>query len=208
MTTPSISVALPPSANVVAYAKAAEELGYHRLWLYDSPALYGDLWMALGRVAEQTERIGLGAGVAVPSLRHPMVTAAAISTVEELAPGRLVVTFGTGFTARMAMGKKGMKWSDLAAYLRQVRGLLAGDVVEIDGAACQMLHLPGWGPDRPLPTPLWAAPMGPKGFAVARDLGVDGVLLTGIPPEECHEWKAAGLLVNGTVVRPGEDHTT
>ena len=94
------------------YAKLAETLGYERVWLFDSPALYGDLWMAVGRVAEATA-IGLGAGVAVPSLRHPMVTASAIATVEDLAPGRLITAFGTGFTARKAMGQPAMKWADV-----------------------------------------------------------------------------------------------
>jgi 5,10-methylenetetrahydromethanopterin reductase len=99
-TRPAYSVALPPSREVTEHARAAAELGYSRVWVFDSPALYGDVWVALARIAESVEGIGLATGVAVPSLRHPMVTAAAIATVEELAPGRLWAYFGTGFTAR------------------------------------------------------------------------------------------------------------
>jgi 5,10-methylenetetrahydromethanopterin reductase len=29
----------------------AEELGYTRAWAFDSPALYGDVWVALARAA-------------------------------------------------------------------------------------------------------------------------------------------------------------
>jgi 5,10-methylenetetrahydromethanopterin reductase len=137
-----------------------------------------------------------------------MVTAAAIASVEDLAPGRLVVAFGTGFTARIMLGQKPMRWADLARYLGQVRGLLAGDVVDIDGQACQMLQPEGFGPARPLATPLWAAPMGPKGFATAREIGVDGVMLTGLPPSGGGDWKDSAVIVSGTVVRPGEDHTS
>ncbi|WP_241841787.1 LLM class flavin-dependent oxidoreductase [Pseudofrankia sp. BMG5.36] len=205
---PVLSLGLPPNVRVVEYARLAERLGYHRLWLFDSPALYGDLWMALGRVAEATESIGLGTGVAVPSLRHPMVTAAAVGTVEELAPGRLTCAFGTGFTARVALGRPAMRWADLARYVRQVRALLAGEAVEIDGAQAQMLHRPGWGPSRPLATPLWAAPMGPKGFATARDLDVDGVIFPVVPNTPLTDWKSRALLAHGTVLRPGEDHTS
>ena len=75
---PALSCVFPPGPDVVGYARVAEELGYHRVWLYDSPALYGDVWIGLARIAEATGRIGLGTGVAVPSLRHPMVTASAI----------------------------------------------------------------------------------------------------------------------------------
>ena len=87
---PSYSVALPPSKEVTAYARAAAELGYARVWVFDSPSLYGDVWVALARIAEAVPGIGLATGVAVPSLRHPMVTASAIATIEDLSPGEVV----------------------------------------------------------------------------------------------------------------------
>ena len=34
---------LVPGLNVVKHAKIAEDLGYHRVWLYDSPALWQDI---------------------------------------------------------------------------------------------------------------------------------------------------------------------
>jgi 5,10-methylenetetrahydromethanopterin reductase len=201
----ALTCAFPPSRDVPEYARLAEDLGYERLWLYDSPALYGDVWVTLGRVAECTTTLGLGTGVAVPSLRHVMVTASAIASIEELAPGRLVAGFGTGFTARRAMGQKPMTWSALATYVAQLRALLRGDEVEIDGEICQMLHSPGFGPARPINVPVFLAPIGPKGFAVSRE-HADGVLVTGPPPEA--GWAACAMLVSGTVLDEGEDHTT
>src|SRR5271154_5440 len=56
---PKLSLGLPPSRDIVRYAKLAEPLGYERVWLFDSPALYEDLWMAIARLAEATT-IGLG----------------------------------------------------------------------------------------------------------------------------------------------------
>jgi 5,10-methylenetetrahydromethanopterin reductase len=206
VSTPALSCGFPPSRDLPRYAARAEELGYRRVWVYDSPALYGDLWVAIARAAETTDRIGLGTGVAVPSLRHPMVTASAIATVEDLAPGRLVCAFGTGFTARMAMGRPAMRWADLGRYVEQVRALLRGEVVEVEGAACQMIHSPGFAPPRPIEVPLWAAPVGPKGFGVARDVA-DGVLVTG-PPPEGEQWGHCAMLVQGTVLDPGEDHSS
>ena len=129
--------AYPPGLQSVEHSQIAENLGYERAWLFDSPALYTDIWISLARIADATKRIGLGTGVAVPSMRHPMATASAIAAVEARAPGRLVVAFGTGFTARVTMGQKPMTWKALTEYTRQVRRLLDGDVVEIDGGACQ-----------------------------------------------------------------------
>ncbi|HEY5153579.1 MAG TPA: LLM class flavin-dependent oxidoreductase, partial [Acidimicrobiales bacterium] len=83
-----ISCGFAPSAAAPDLVAVAEELGYARAWMYDSPALYGDVWVALTRAAERTSRIGLGPGVLVPSLRHVMVTAAATAGLAELAPGR------------------------------------------------------------------------------------------------------------------------
>jgi 5,10-methylenetetrahydromethanopterin reductase len=199
---PLLSCGFPPSRAITEYAREAEALGYARVWLYDSPALYGDVWVAVARVAEATNELGVGTAVVVPSLRHVMVTAAAIATIEDLAPGRLVCAFGTGFTARNAMGKRAMKWSDLADYVMTLRALLRGDTVDVDGAACQMIHPPGFAPPRPIAVPLLVAPMGPKGFAVARDVA-DGVVVMGRPPEG--PWATCVQLVSGTVLEPGED---
>jgi 5,10-methylenetetrahydromethanopterin reductase len=95
-----ISCAFATSSDSPAHVAIAEELGYQRAWLYDSPAVYPDVWMVLSRCAERTSRIGLGPGVLVPSLRHPMVNAAAIAELVGQAPGRVAVAIGSGFSGR------------------------------------------------------------------------------------------------------------
>src|SRR5262249_57913879 len=202
---PALACSFPPSRDLPRYAQRAEALGYERVWVYDSPALYGDVWVALARIAESTDRIGLASGVAIGFLRHVMVTASATATIQDLAGGRLTVGLGTGYTGARAMGQKPMKWSDLAVYLSQLRALLRGDVVEVDGARCRMIHSPGYAPARPIDVPLLLAPMGPKGFAAARELA-DGVIVSA--PPGTHEFDPCALLCSGTVLEPGEDHTT
>ncbi|MCW2853627.1 MAG: Luciferase-like, subgroup, partial [Nocardioides sp.] len=96
----------------------------------------------------------------------------------------------------------------IAEFVQVLRALLAGDVVDIDDAPCQMLHLAGWAPDRPLRTPLWVAPSGPKGMAVADEIDVDGVMLTQPPERPLLSSRQAAMIVSGTVLRPGEDHLT
>jgi 5,10-methylenetetrahydromethanopterin reductase len=204
---PAISIALPPSQSIVERARLASRLGYRRLFVFDSPALYGDVWVALARVADSVPDIHLATGVAISSLRNPMVTASALATIEELAPGRVSAYFGTGFTGRRAMGKLGVRWKDLATYVTQVRGLLRGEVVDIDGYPCQMIHSPGYAPPRPINIPLGMAPIGPKGFAVARQLA-DSVILVSPPGPGDHPWTDVALLANGIVLNPDEDHSS
>jgi hypothetical protein len=81
----------------------------------------------------------------------------------------------------MTMGKRGMRWADLAEYVQHVRGLLRGYMVEIQGEACQLIHSPGFAPSRPITVPLGLAPIAPKSFAISRqiaDVAAEAILAT------------------------------
>jgi 5,10-methylenetetrahydromethanopterin reductase len=183
------------------HARIAESLGYRRAFFYDSPALYPDVWVQLARAAERTEQMALGPGVLVPSNRHPMTNAAAIGTLVSLAgEERVVVAVGSGFTGRMAMGKRALPWKQVADYVRALQGLLRGEQVSWDGATIQMLHSDGFAPERPIRVPFVIGAGGPKGIAVAKELG-DGVF--GATPIEGFGWSI--VLTYGTVLEEGED---
>src|SRR4030095_4445234 len=64
-----LSCSCPPGPRAVEYAQLAEQLGYARIWLYDSPLLYPDVWMTLARIGDATRRIGLRPGGPWPSPR-------------------------------------------------------------------------------------------------------------------------------------------
>src|ERR687889_2309623 len=138
-----ISYATPTTLDSPDHVALAEDLGYARAWLYDTPQQSPDVWMMLALAAQRTRRIGLGPGVLVPSLRHPMVNAAATAALAALAPGRVAVAFGTGFTGRRAMGYRAIPWAFMDSYLRAYRALLRGEVVEWEGAQMRMLHPDG-----------------------------------------------------------------
>ena len=191
-----ISCAFPTALDSPDHIVLAEELGYDRAWLYDTPQQSPDVWVTLALAAERTERIGLGPGVLVPSLRHPMVNAAATANLEALAPGRVVVAFGTGFTGRRAMGYGAIPWKFMDEYIRAYRGLLRGETIEWEGARMQMLHPPGHGAARPVDVPIIIGALGPKGAAVARELG-DGLYITLALPEFATEFDVGLLPVLG-----------
>ncbi len=200
-----LSCNLLPNAATVEHIVAAEALGYSRAWLCDSPGVYDDVWMTLARAADRTERIGLGIAVLVPSLRHVLTTARAVATLEHQAPGRVAVAVGTGFTGRILLGQRPLPWRDVADHVRALRGLLAGDEVEVDGRLLRLSfpHDPvvGGPPRRPSRAAVLVAANGPKGIAVAHDLG-DGVLCMQ-EPVPGFDWCA--VVGGGTVLEPGED---
>src|SRR6201995_3501548 len=198
-----ISCAFPTTLQSHEHIGLAEQLGYHRAWLYDTPQQSPDVWMTLALAAERTERIGLGPGVLVPSLRHPMVNAAATATLAALAPGRVAVAFGTGFTGRRAMGYRAITWAFMEAYIRAYRGLLRGQVVQWEGARMQMLHPDGHAPGRPVDVPVLVGALGPKGNAGARELG-DGPFATLQVPDFVGDTTWVPYLAWGTVLDEGE----
>ncbi|WP_117000652.1 LLM class flavin-dependent oxidoreductase [Desertimonas flava] len=203
-----VSCAFPTTMSSPDDIRVAEEIGYHRAWLYDTPQQSPDVWMSLALAAERTSRIGLGPGVLIPTLRHPMTNAAATAALEALAPGRVAVSFGTGFTGRRAMGYGAISWRFMVDYIEAFRSLLRGETIEWDGARMRMLHPEGSGAARPVDVPVLIGAIGPKGQDIARRLG-DGLYVTtttgGLEPGQ-FDWVA--YLYWGTVLGDGEDVTS
>ena len=196
-----LSCGFAPSAEAPDLVAVAEELGYKRAWMYDSPALYPDVWAALSRAADRTSTIGLGPGVLVPSLRHVMVTAAATAGLADLAPGRVTLGIGTGFTGRLVLGQRAMRWAEVEAYVHALRELLAGRITEWDGAPVQMIHPDGFSAPTPVDIPILISAMGPMGLEVAKRIG-DGVFSVGSPQAG---FDRSAVLIYGTVLAEGED---
>ena len=196
-----LSICIPPGPDAIAIAQYAEKLGYDRIWLYDSVALYEDIWVHLALIAQATKEIGLGTAVLVPDNRGVMTTASGIATIERLAPQRLACAFGTGYTGRRAMGQsQPLPWAHVKDYIQQLRSLLNGAVVSINGNPCQMLHHQDLSVARPIEVPLLISAFGQKGLAIAREIA-DGWMGVSPPP---NPFEMAVQMVNGTVLSEGE----
>lgn len=171
-----IGLRLPPcrpAGELAAACAQAEELGYDAVWFPDSQLLWRDVWVVAALAAERTTDIGLGVAVTNVETRHPSVTASAIRTVQELAPGRLRVGIGTGNSSLGLLGVRPTPRAALAERLDQLRHLLAGDELELGGGVGRLRDPAG-------PTPLYMAASGPQNlrFAGARADGV--ILLSGV----------------------------
>lgn len=76
-------------------ARYAESLGYSGAWFSDSPS-FRDPYAMMAVSALSTKKISLAVGVANPYTRHPIVTARAIATVDEVSRGRAILCMATG----------------------------------------------------------------------------------------------------------------
>ena len=200
-----ISIGITPGPDAVRLAQLAEELGYRRAWLYDSAALYEDIWINIANILNATSNLDVGTAVLVPNLRHVMTTASAIATIERMAPGRLMCGFGTGFTARMVLGKKAISWNSTRHYIEALHTLLQGGVAEVEGEKVQMIHRPGLTADRPIKVPLLLSAMGPKGLEITSELISSGICLGLIGVQALDgPWGHQVLMVSGSVLDEAE----
>src|SRR5260221_8736238 len=111
-------------------AKLAEEQGFSQVWISDTQMMAGDPYVCLALIAQHTTRITLGSGVSVVGTRIPPVTANSIATINQLAPGRVILGMGAGNSAWRAMGMAPRSLRELRDHVRVIRGLLRGEEVE------------------------------------------------------------------------------
>jgi 5,10-methylenetetrahydromethanopterin reductase len=175
---PALAAFFAPVRDTPEHIRLAEELGFSAAWVYDSPLLYHDPYVTLARAAERTRRIALGVGVVVPGLRSAVVIASALSSLGALAPGRVRVAVGAGFTGRFTLGLGPVPLRRLEREVRALRALLAGGEApyEEGGRPVRLLPVPGAGGGGAIP--IYVACRGPRAQALAGRLG-DGAL-TGI----------------------------
>ncbi len=198
-----ISAQFAASLHSPEHIATAEDIGYDRAWLFDTPHESPDVWMMLALAAQCTTTIGLGPGVLVPTLRHPMVNASATAALAALAPGRVAIAFGTGFAGARALGTAPSSWAYLREYVAAFRGLLAGATVQWQGTRIRMMHPNGYAPDRPIDAPILISALGPKGLDVATELA-DGLFTVSGQTRFAPQFDWAALAVHGTVLSDGE----
>jgi 5,10-methylenetetrahydromethanopterin reductase len=164
-----------PVAEVVRQAQLAESLGYDTVWITDSHLVCRELWVTLAACVLGTTRIKLGPGVTVPHTRHWSVTAAAIATLAEMAPGRIVLGIGTGGSSAETMGvslQRAARIATLETMTTSIRALLAGGIARLDSGVDGRL---AWLDGAPA-VPLFVAGSGPRMLEAAGRLG-DGVIM-------------------------------
>ena len=164
-----------PLPAVVRQVQLAERLGYDTVWITDTHLVCRELWVTLAACATATTRIRLGPGVTVPHSRHVSVTASAIASLHELAPGRVVIGVGTGGSSAQTMGlrlEQVGRVSTLEAMATGLRRLLAGEAVRFETGIDGRL---AWLPRAPA-IPLYLAGSGPRMLETAGRLG-DGALV-------------------------------
>jgi alkanesulfonate monooxygenase SsuD/methylene tetrahydromethanopterin reductase-like flavin-dependent oxidoreductase (luciferase family) len=87
---------------LIRQARLAETLGFDSVWAGDSPVTRprADPLLVLAAAAASTQRVTLGIAVLLAALRHPILLAHQLATLDRIAEGRLVVGMVRGFPTR------------------------------------------------------------------------------------------------------------
>lgn len=84
-----------PTVALVAAVEACEAGGLDEVWIADE-GVAREPSVVFAAAARGTATIRMGIGITSPALRHPGAMASTAATLDELAPGRIVLGFGVG----------------------------------------------------------------------------------------------------------------
>jgi 5,10-methylenetetrahydromethanopterin reductase len=156
-----------PSAETGRFARAFEDAGWDGFAVGEAHGLLPDPYAVLAAAAAATTTLKLGTAVAVP-LRHPLLAADAMATLQTLSHGRASFSIGRGDGAVKVLQQKPMPVARFEEYIAHLQGFLRREPVEIDGVVSSMSRLDDIDPSLDLPKPtVNVAATGPKVVALA-----------------------------------------
>ena len=166
--------------DAIGYVQYAEQRGFEAVWQADS-RLVRDAVVPMAAFAACTETIRIGSGVVDCWTRNPARLASTFSTLDDLAPGRIIL--GIGAWWEPLASKVGVHRHRPLKAMRETveacRALLADETVTYDG---EFVHLDGVELDyvyqerRPKEVPIYIGATGDRMLELTGEIA-DGVVL-------------------------------
>ena len=182
-----MQLTMEPVDEMLATARALDEHGFDTIWLAEAYPWWRKHQMEArsstvvsALMAQATERLTIGWGIISPFTRHPVQVAMDARVVQELAPGRFILGFGT---SKIFLNNALMQTSKTLGPMRDavtiVRGVLSGNAFRYDGDTWSA-DVPAMNADAPHDVPpVYVAATAPKMQALAGEIG-DGCLTPSI----------------------------
>ena len=130
-----------PIREAMEYVQYAEAQGFDAVWQADS-RLVRECCVPMAAFATVTDRIKIGSGVVDCWTRNPARLAATFSTLDDLAPGRMILGIGAWWDplAKKVGIDRRRPLTVMREVVTAVRALLANETVSFDG---EYVHLDG-----------------------------------------------------------------
>ena len=167
-------------SEAIEYTQYAESNGFEAVWQADS-RLVRDAVVPMAAFAAKTEKNKIGSGVVDCWTRNPARLASTFSTLDDLAPGRIILGIGAWWDPLAS--KVGIERNKPLKVMREVvttvRALLAdetvsfsGDFVKLDGVELDYVYQER----RPKEVPIYIGATGMKMMELTGEIA-DGVVL-------------------------------
>ncbi len=169
-----------PIREGIEYVRQAEAAGFDAVWQADS-RLVRDAVVPMAAFAAATERIKVGSGVVDIWTRNTARLASTFSTLDDLAPGRILCGLGAWWDplATKVGIERGRPLTVMREVVAAMRGLLGNQQVTLDGTR---VRLDGveldyvYQPRRPKDVPIYIGATGMQMMELAGEIA-DGVVL-------------------------------
>jgi 5,10-methylenetetrahydromethanopterin reductase len=169
-----VGTAIP---GVVDFIARCEDAGFDGVGVHDHPHRGRDVYMTLALAAARTRRLRLYPATSSPVVRHPLLLASAIHSLQEIAPGRVALTVAPGFLAARAIGRSRGTVAVMREAVLAIRRLLAGEPGEFEGRTSRLLNTSA-------PPPLvYLLAAGPRMVELAGEVADGALLMVGIDPQ-------------------------
>ena len=169
-----------PIRDGMRYAQLAEQHGFEAVWQAES-RLVREATVPMAAYAAVTERIKVGSGVVNNWTRNVGLLAATFSTLDDLAPGRVVLGIGAwwdplaqkvGIERRRPLLAMRETVETCRRLLAMERVTFHGEFVDVDDIEIDIVH----GDRSPKDVPIYVGATGMKMMELAGEIG-DGVVL-------------------------------
>jgi 5,10-methylenetetrahydromethanopterin reductase len=163
-----------PLPELAAFVARCEEAGLDGVGMHDHPSSGRDAYMALGLAARATRRLRLFPATSSPLVRHPLLLASLAQSLEEIAPGRVLLTVAPGFISTRSIGKPRASVAAMREAVGTLRRLLAGEAVEFGPTPTRLRNRSA------SPTPVYLLAAGPRMTELAGEIADGAFLMVGL----------------------------
>ncbi len=175
-----------PYWKIVYYSIQAEKQGFSSIWITDH-FMNRNPYVTMATIAVYTSKINIGVGVTNPYLANPVVTAQAIGSLDEIAPGRIMLGIGAGDKTTLGMlgVKVGKPLTAVKECVEICRGLLSGEKVSHRGKIFDIKSAK-FAFKTSGKIKIYVGAQGPKMLRLAARIG-DGVLINASHPRDVED---------------------
>lgn len=172
-----------PFHEMISTVKQAEQGGFEYVWITDH-FNNRNVYVTLTQIASNTKKVILGPGVTNPYTFNPIIIAQSIASINEVAPGRVVLGIGAGDPSVLA--KLGLRREKTLKAIREsvkiLRSVLEGKGITIEGDVFTIrgARLSFEVKEK---IPIYIGAQGPNMLRLAGEIG-DGVLVNASHPED------------------------